>query len=318
MKKKFLVTGAMGFVGTYWVKKLLSEGHEVTAVDIKPLDKFFKKNKKLKFFKASVFNYALLEKLIKKNDMICHFAGVAEPMQYLKRPKYTIELTLLPSLKIVDLCCKYNKKIFFTSTSEIYGKLNKVPFKEDADRHLGSSQTNRWCYSTSKSLVEHYINANAKENNLKFIIFRLFNVYGPGLKGRVVDDFIEKSLTNKKILINGNGKQTRSFLYIDDCIDAFYKILRSKVNNKVFNVGSDNEISIFELAKRIKKICNSKSKISFNSKKFTKFGGYEDILRRVPSINKLKKQTRWKPKYSLNKGLESMKNYTIYNYLIRN
>ena len=309
MKKKFLVTGAMGFVGSHWVKKLLSEGYEVTGIDIKPLDKFFKKNKKFKFFKASVFNYALLEKLIKKNDIICHFAGVAEPMQYLKRTKYTIELTLLPSLKIVDFCCKFKKKIFFTSTSEIYGKLNKVPFKEDSDRHLGSPQINRWCYSTSKSLVEHYITANGLENNLKFIIFRLFNVYGPSLKGRVVDEFINKSLSNKKIMINGNGKQTRSFLFIDDCIEAFYKILKKNMNNEVFNIGSDNEISMIDLAKKVKKICNSKSQIIFNSKKFTKVGGYEDILRRVPSVEKLKRQVKWKPKVSLHLGLNIMKNH---------
>ena len=215
----------------------------------------------------------------------------------------------MPSLKIIDFCSKYKKKIIFTSTSEIYGKLNKVPFKENSDRFLGSPQTNRWCYSTSKSLVEHYINACSKENDLKFIIFRLFNVFGPGLKGRVVDEFINKSLLNKKIMINGNGQQTRSFLYIDDCINAFYQILKKNKNNQVYNVGSDNEISMIKLAKRIKKICNSKSQIIFNSKKFTKIGGYEDISRRVPSVDKLKKQMKWKPKINLDKGLQIMKDH---------
>ena len=146
-------------------------------------------------------------------------------MQYLKKTKFTIQLTLLPSFKIIDFCCKYKKKLIFTSTSEIYGKLNKVPFKEDSDRFLGSPQTNRWCYSTSKSLVEHYITASNKENNLDFIIFRLFNVYGPGLQGRVVDEFIKKSILNKKILINGNGKQTK-VSFIEDCIDAFFNVFK--------------------------------------------------------------------------------------------
>lgn len=309
MKQKILVTGAAGFVGSHWVKRLLDEGHKVTGIDIKRFDISLKNVKNFKFLKASVFDYELLEKLIKKHDIICHFAGVAEPMQYLKRTKYTIQLTLMPSLKIIDFCSKYKKKIIFTSTSEIYGKLNKVPFKENSDRFLGSPQTNRWCYSTSKSLVEHYINASSKENNLKFIIFRLFNVFGPGLKGRVVDEFINKSLLNKKIMINGNGKQTRSFLYIDDCINAFYQILKKNKNNQVYNVGSDNEISMIKLAKRIKKICNSKSQIIFNSKKFTKIGGYEDISRRVPSVDKLKKQMKWKPKINLDKGLKIMKEH---------
>ena len=309
MKKNVLVTGAMGFVGSHWITRLTEEGHKVTGVDIKPLKNFFKNNKNFKYIKASVFQYKLIEELVKKNDIICHFAGVAEPMQYLKKTKFTIQLTLLPSLKIVDFCTKYKKKLIFTSTSEIYGKLDKVPFKENSDRLLGSPQTNRWCYSTSKSLVEHYINANAKESNLKFIIFRLFNVYGPSLKGRVVDEFINKSLSNKKIMINGNGKQTRSFLFIDDCIDAFYKIFKKNVNNEVYNVGSDIEISMIDLAKKVKKICNSKSKIIFNSKKFTKVGGYEDILRRVPSVEKLKKQMKWTPTISLDEGLEIMKNH---------
>jgi len=304
--KKIFVTGAMGFVGTHWVKKLISEGYEVTGIDIKPLDKNFRKINNFKFIKASVFDYELLERLIKKNDIICHFAGVAEPMQYLKKTKYTIQLTLLPSLKIIDFCCKHKKKLFFTSTSEIYGKLKKLPFREDSDRFLGSPQTNRWCYSTSKSLVEHYITANGKENNLKYIIFRLFNVYGPGLQGRVVDEFISKSLQNKRILINGNGKQTRSFLFINDCIDAFYKVLKNKINNEVFNIGSENEITMIKLAKKIKKICNSKSKIVFDSTKFVKVGGYEDIFRRVPSIEKLRKKIKWKPNISLEDGLRKM------------
>ena len=110
-------------------------------------------------------------------------------------------------------------------------------------------------------------------------------------------------------MINGNGKQTRSFLFIDDCIDAFYKIFKKNVNNEVYNVGSDIEISMIDLAKKVKKICNSKSKIIFNSKKFTKVGGYEDILRRVPSVEKLKKQMKWTPTISLDEGLEIMKNH---------
>lgn len=313
MKKNVLVTGAMGFVGSHWIARLTEEGHKVTGVDIKPLKNFFKNKKNFKYIKASVFQYKLIEELVKKNDIIYHLAGVAEPMQYLKKTKFTIQLTLLPSLKIIDFCTKYKKKLIFTSTSEIYGKLDKVPFKENSDRLLGSPQTNRWCYSTSKSLVEHYISANAKEGDLKFIIFRLFNVYGPGLRGRVVDEFISKSLLDKKILINGNGKQTRSFLYVDDCIEAFHSIFKKNLNNEVFNIGSDDEVSILKLAKKIKKICNSKSKISFHSKKFIKLGGYEDISRRVPSINKLKKYANWRPKVSLDKGLEKMRDQVMDN-----
>ena len=177
--KIFFVTGAMGFIGTHWCKKLLKEGHFVYGLDIK---KNTIKNKNFKYYKQSVFNFRLLENLIKKSDIICHFAGIAEPKLYLTNTSQVINLTVKPSFRIVELCIKYKKKILFTSTSEVYGKSTKIPFKETDDRLLGSTNYSRWCYSTSKALVEHLIIAYGADKKLDYIIFRLFNVYGPGFK----------------------------------------------------------------------------------------------------------------------------------------
>ena len=139
MKKKILVTGAKGFIGDHWCRKLIDEGHKVDALDIKrntnPVN-----SKNYKYYKKSVFNFRLLKKLIKKNDIICHFAGIAEPLQYLKKPIDVIDLTISPSFEIIKLCNKYKKRIIFTSTSEVYGKSDKIPFSENDDRILGSTQ----------------------------------------------------------------------------------------------------------------------------------------------------------------------------------
>lgn len=301
--KIFFVTGAMGFIGTHWCKKLLKEGYFVYGLDIK---KNIIEDKNFKYYKQSVFNYRLLEKLIKKSDFVCHFAGIAEPTLYLTNTSEVINLTIKPSFKIVELCVKYNKKIFFTSTSEIYGKSTKIPFKETDDRLLGSTDYSRWCYSTSKSLVEHLIIANGADKKLDYIIFRLFNVYGPGLKGRVVDNFILKALSQKPLLINGSGNQTRCFLYIDDCIDAFYKIFKKNIKREIFNIGQNKEDKIIDLAKKIIKITGTKSKIILRSDQLRRFKGFQDIQRRVPDNNKLKKAIKWKPINSLEYGLRNM------------
>ena len=301
--KIFFVTGAMGFIGTHWCKRLLNKGHTVLGLDIK---KNTIKHKNFTYYKNSVYEYDIIDKIIKKSDIVCHFAGIAEPKLYLTNTSQVINLTVKPSFKIVELCIKYKKKILFTSTSEVYGKSTKVPFKENDDRLLGSTNFSRWCYSTSKSLVEHLIIANGSDKKLDYIIFRLFNVYGPGLKGRVVDSFIKNAISQKPLLINGSGKQTRSFLFIDDCIEAFYQIYKKNINKEIFNIGQNKEMTIKDLAKLVIKISGSKSKLILKSDQLKKYKGFQDIERRVPDNKKLRKQIKWKPIFSIEYGIRSM------------
>ena len=309
--KKIFVTGAMGFIGLHWCKKLLSEGHKVYGLDIKNYNTDIKKNKNFFFYRESVFNYDLVKQLVKKTDITCHFAGIASPKEYLINTTKVINLTVSPSLKIVDYCKKYKKKLFFTSTSEIYGKSKEVPFLEEGNRLLGSTSIKRWCYSTSKALVEHSIFANLKKKS-SFVIFRLFNVYGPGLEGRVVDIFIKNAIKNKNLNVFGNGSQKRCFLYIDDCIEIFYEIFKKKnLPNEVINIGNNVSTSVQNLAKKIIKISNSNSKIVKQSKRKIsqmKSKGYEDISLRVPSLQKLKKMVSYRPKYNLQNGLRKYLN----------
>ena len=300
-KKKVFITGALGFVGTHWCNFLLDKGFTVFAIDLKKQNIF---HKNFIYYRRTVFDYKLIDRLIKKSNIVFHFAGIAEPLKYLTNTSQVINLTVKPSLHIVDQCCKYNKKLFFTSTSEIYGNLNKKKFKESDSRLLGPTTFSRWCYSTAKSLVEHYIIAKGNENKLDYIIFRLFNIYGPSLKGRVVDNFVNKALKNQNLKINGNGKQTRCFLYINDCMSAFFKVFNKKISKEIFNIGQDKEISIHNVAKKILKLTSSKSKIVLNSNNLKKYKGYQDIIKRVPDVTKLRKMTNWKPKIDLDKGLK--------------
>jgi len=299
----------MGFVGSYWAEDLLKNGHIVVGMDISDKYKKLNEYENFSFYKQSIINNKdILEKLIKETDYVLHLASIAEPAQYMTDPKKVITIAALASIDIIDLCVKYNKKIFFTSTSEIYGKNNKIPFKEDDDRILGSTTKKRWCYSTSKALVEHYLQASALNTNLDYRIVRLFNVYGPRLEGRVVSYFVKNALENKPLEINGTGKQTRCFTFIDDVIEAFNLILeKPKCKNEIFNVGSDHEISIEDFAKKIISIIDSRSeliKVSYEKQ----FGNsYEDIERRVPDLYKIKKYINWNAKTSLEKGISFMK-----------
>lgn len=306
--KKVFVTGAMGFIGFNWCKKLLENGYEVYAIDIKKKNKKLNNYKKFKYFKDSVFNYDLVRKLIKNTDLTCHFAGIASPKEYLINTNKVIDLTVNPSLVIINACSKYRKKLFFTSTSEIYGKSIELPFKEDGNRYLGSTRTRRWCYSTAKALVEHAIFAKLSNKKKNFIIYRLFNIYGYGLEGRVVDKFFERAIKNRDLEIFGTGREKRCFLYIDDCIEIFFKILtKNKFNNQILNIGNNKEETIISLARKIIKISNSKSKIKIKSlyaKNKMKSQGFEDIPRRIPSLVMLKKTINHEPKISLNSGLK--------------
>ena len=311
--KTYFITGVNGFIGIHWAKDLLSKGNKVYGIDSNSENiQLIKNYKNFFFFKNDILKYKKLKQIISKSDIVIHLASIAEPLKYINNTKEVIDVTAIASINIINLCSKLNKMIFFTSTSEIYGKNPSLPFKEEDDRVLGSSTIKRWCYSSSKALVEHYLEATASSNKkFKFKGVRLFNVYGSYLKGRVVPKFINCAINNMPIEVNGTGKQTRCFTYVKDAIEAFNKIIKTKkCENNFFNVGNNKEISIEKFAKTIIKITKSKSKIKKISYEKRFKNNYEDMKRRVPSIKKIYKYTKWKPKTSLEKGIElTIKNH---------
>ena len=309
--KKFFITGVMGFVGFHWANNLLKDGHKIIGIDTNITSTKLLENKNFEFVNESILeNKSKLSELIGKSDYVLHLASIAEPDRYLSHPKTVIDISAFASFEIIKLCMKHKKKIFFTSTSEIYGKNLKIPFSENDDRHLGSTSIKRWCYSSSKALVEHYLEACSFQDNLEFRVVRLFNIYGPNLKNRVIARFIENALLNKNLELNNGGNQTRCFTYIEDAIDAFNLIIDSDdCKNQIFNVGNTSEITIKDLANKIVQISNSKSMIISKSY-LEQFGNsYEDIQRRVPSVEKLKDLTGWEAKIDLDEGLRRTIDY---------
>jgi len=302
--QKYLVTGAMGFIGSHWCEHLLKKGKLVYGFDLAPHYPKLIEHDNFTYIHDTIKNYNMLEKAVGQVDCICHLAGIATPGQYVKFPHKVMDITAVAGIELIEMCRLSGKLFFFTSTSEIYGKNKKVPFKEDDDRILGSTTTKRWCYSTSKALLEHYLDACAHSKELNNVIVRLFNVYGPRLRGRVVTNFLNNALSGEDIVVHGEGKQTRSFTYIDDVIEAFDLLIHDpKCYNQIFNVGNPTETSIIELAETIKKLGNLSSKIEYipHSQYYGK--SYEDIERRVPDISKLQEYTGWSPKVSLEEGI---------------
>jgi UDP-glucose 4-epimerase len=307
------VTGGAGFLGSHICKELLQKGFKVYCIDISNSFRIreLKKNKNFSFYKLSILNIKKLKKFIRKNSYIYHFAAIADPLKYVKQPLKTLDIDLKASINIFELASKKKCKVIFASTSEVYGKNLQVPWREDDDRVLGSTKINRWCYSSSKAVSEHYLIAYAKEKKLKFVIFRFFNVYGSSLdslgNGRVLTMMLDRFLKNKDVLIHGNGEQTRCFSYIDDVVDGVVSVSHNKkCENDIYNIGSDNEIKIIDLAKKIKKLGNFTSRLKFIDHKKVFGKSYEDVPRRVPSLKKINKFFKNNKKTSLNEGLKKI------------
>jgi len=310
MADKFLVTGAMGFVGSHWCEYLLKKGKVVYGIDLAPKYPKLMEYKNFTFIHDTIKDYDLLRRLVDQADCVCHFAGIANPDQYITSPRKVIDLTAIVGAQIIDMCRFTGKLFFFTSTSEIYGKSPKIPFREDDDRVLGSTTTKRWCYSTSKALLEHYLDACGYSKELEYVIVRLFNVYGPRLEGRVVANLLNNALSDKDLIVHGDGKQTRCFTYIDDVVEAFYRLIENKkCYNQIFNIGNPRETDMNELARIIKNTGKSASRIRYVRHKDYYGAGYEDISRRVPDISKITKFTGWKPTTSLESGLSKTLKY---------
>jgi UDP-glucose 4-epimerase len=310
--QKYLITGAMGFIGSHLCERLLDEGKQVWGIDIAEphYENELKSRENFNFIKETIKNTQVLRKLVSKVDCVCHLAALPNPRLYLDEPRKIMDVTLQMSLDLIEICNLRDVLFFYTSTSEIYGRNPDVPWAEDSDRVLGSTDVNRWCYSTSKAGVEHYLKSVQQQNNLDYITVRPFNFYGPRLRGRVVYKFIRNAIQQEPITIHGDGKQTRCFTYVDDAIDAFYKLLETpETQNRVYNIGHTEETSIEQLANMIKEISDHNTDIEYQSYENAYDESYEDIPRRVPDISRVQDTIGWKPETTLYEGVQKEYKY---------
>ncbi len=314
--KKVIVTGGAGFIGSYVCESLLGRGFEVVAVDTSSGAKVehLYDNRRFHFIQGSITDLDLMDREMRSACMIFHLAAIADPKQYVSNPLSVLEIDLRASLDIFRLAALYRTKVVFSSTSEIYGVNPNVPWKEEDQRVLGPTHINRWCYSTAKAACEHYLFAHHQQAKLPFVIYRFFNVYGPRLDdlghGRVMTMFLKNFFDGDPVEIHGDGSQTRSFLYVSDAVDAIVRLaVLKKAENQIFNIGTDEEISVLNLAELMKKVGRFDSPIRFVPYAKAFGPSYEDIPRRSPDIAKLKSFIRWSPKVPLERGIQKTIEY---------
>lgn len=307
---KVLITGGAGFIGSHLTEGLLNKGHKVCALDDLSTGRIenvahLRKNPDYELVTGTILNEYLMDKLAERCDLIFHLAAAVGVELIVKKPMESLTTNIRGSEIVLEMAHRYNKKILITSTSEIYGKNVNGPLKENDDRILGSPLKARWSYSTAKAVDEMLAYVYWKEKKVPSIIVRLFNTVGPrqtGAYGMVVPRFIEQALKNKPITIYGTGKQSRCFLHVKDVVSALLKLSEEpKAVGDVFNIGSQEEVSIEQLAKEIIKITGSKSKLVYIPYEKAYEEGFEDMQRRVPDTGKINKLVGFKPTYDLSK-----------------
>jgi len=318
LKKKMLITGGAGFVGSFLSEQLLNRGYAVLAVDNLSTGKLeniahLKNNPDFELITGSIMNEALMDELIAQTETVFHLAAAVGVRLIIERPVETIETNILGTEIIYKMVNKYKKKVVITSTSEIYGKNNEIPFNETADSVYGPTIKSRWSYACSKAIDEFLGFAYYHEKKLPLVIVRLFNTIGPrqtGTYGMVVPTFVQQALLGHPITVYGNGEQTRCFANVKDVVWAMAELAETpRAIGEVFNIGTTELVSINELAMKVKKLCDSKSdivKIPYDSAYET---GFEDMLQRKPDISKIGKLIGYKPKINLDQTIMEIIDY---------
>ncbi len=299
---RILITGGSGFIGSHLAENLAKENHEVCTFD--ETDSPIYGTKNFCAVKGSILNFSQFREAATGFDLIIHLAGIAEPLRYCLQPKKVIDVNLKGSLNVLQTAIDLQAKIIFASTSEVYGMNPDLPWAENDKRVLGPTQNHRWCYASCKSLIEHYLFACQEQQLLDFVIVRFFNLYGPRLKGRVIDKFITNAIKNEPITIHNSGMQSRTFMYINDALIVLKKIIDSNwLSGEVYNIGTTTTTTIKELAYLIRDLCQSKSKIVYIDQKDIA-PGFQDIFHRIPNVDKAKSHFNWEATTSIKEGLQ--------------
>jgi UDP-glucose 4-epimerase len=307
-----LITGGAGFIGSHLAERLLEDGNEVDAIDNLSTGSLsnieaFENRPGFEFVEGDVRDAGLLGPLIEKSDMVFHLAAAVGVKLIAEDPVHTIETNISGTELVLDISNKFGKKTLIASSSEVYGKNEAVPFKEDDDIVLGSTSLSRWSYACSKAIDEFLGLAFYQQYGLNVVIGRFFNTVGPrqtGQYGMVVPRFVRSALNNEPLTIYGTGGQTRCFTYVGDLVEAVIGLMNcEQAAGKVYNIGSSEEISIEELADRIIEITGSKSQKQFVPIEVAYGRPIEDMMRRVPCLERIEKTIGWKPKTNLNEML---------------
>jgi UDP-glucose 4-epimerase len=310
-----LITGGAGFVGSHLAERLLADGHEVLVIDnlsTGSIDNIshLKSHPRFSYVVDSVTNEPLLAEMIDRSDVVFHLAAAVGVKLIVEQPVHTLETNVHGTEVVLKHANKKKKLVFIASTSEVYGKSTDVPFREAADHVLGPSVKHRWAYACSKLIDEFLALAYWKEKKLPVVIVRLFNTVGPrqtGQYGMVLPTFVRQALAGAPITVYGDGTQSRSFTYVGDVVDALVRLAHEpKAIGDVFNIGSTSEVTIGELADRVKKMTRSESPVVHVPYDVAYEAGFEDMRRRVPDISKIQSLVEFAPKMGLDDIIRSV------------
>jgi UDP-glucose 4-epimerase len=312
---KALITGGAGFIGSHLTESLLSAGHDVTVID--DLSTGHVKNlaavagsPRLKTHWASIVEEDRLQEFVDEADVVYHLAAAVGVRLILERPVETIETNILGTDRILRCAAKTQTRVLIASTSEVYGKNENAPFKEDDDCVLGPTSKSRWSYACSKAIDEFLGLAYIRSKGVPVVIVRYFNTIGPrqvGRYGMVVPRFVQQALRGEPITVYGDGEQSRSFTDVADTVGATIALsTTSEAMGSVFNIGSGHEITINKLAALVKTLANSRSDIVRVPYDQAYEEGFEDTRRRVPDISKLRRTIGFTPEFDLDASLRKV------------
>src|SRR5262250_754111 len=313
-----MITGGAGFIGSHLAERLLDRGDHVVLLDNLSTGsmeniRHLKNSDRMAYHLDSIENKHLLAELVDDADVIMHLAAAVGVRLIVESPVRTIETNVNGTQLILEAASKKKKLVLLASTSEVYGKNTKVPFGEDADLVLGPTNKGRWSYAASKALDEFLAIADWKEKRQPVIVARVFNTVGPrqtGRYGMVLPNFVKRALKNEPIEVFGTGKQSRCFCDVRDTVEALLRIAPlGRAIGEVINIGTTEEVTIENLAKIVKQRTNSSSPVHYVPYDKAYEPGFEDMMRRVPCIDKLHALTAFRPQTNLEAIIDRVSTY---------
>ncbi|HZC24704.1 MAG TPA: GDP-mannose 4,6-dehydratase, partial [Candidatus Binatia bacterium] len=309
-----LITGGAGFIGSHLAEALLQQGHNVMVLDDLSTGsianiRHLKREKRFGYVIDTVMNRALLAELVDGCDMVYHLAAAVGVRLVVDSPVRTLDTNIQATEMVLEAAKKKKKKVLITSTSEVYGKATKIPFHEDDDLVIGPSVCGRWSYACSKAIDEFLAIAYHREHGLPVVLVRLFNTVGPrqtGMYGMVLPRFVGQALSGSPITIYGDGSQSRCFGWVGDVVNALIRLsVQEEAVGTIFNIGSDEEVTINQLAAVVKEVTGSGSAIHHVSYEEAYGRGFEDMYRRVPDLNRIRAAIGYAPTKSLREIVEA-------------
>ena len=313
---RYLITGGAGFIGSHLAESLISRGDQVVVFDnlsTGSTNNLISISQKIKFKQGNILDKDVTDRLVAESDYVVHLAAALGVFNIVNKPLESLKTNLQGSEVVLEACDKYRKPVLIASTSEIYGKNDKVPLNEEDDRIIGHPLKSRWSYSEAKAVDESLAYFYYLDSKLPIRIVRFFNTVGPrqvGHYGMVVPRFVSAALKSEPLSVYGSGDQIRCFCHVMDAVKALLLVMDSdKAVGQVFNIGNNSQISIMELAKKVIEITASKSTIEKIAYEKAYPEGFEDMQRRVPDISKIKQVLGWTPEINLEQIIKDISTY---------